>query len=146
MLLLPHMVVTEFDYMILGVKLKKFGLVVYLAGCTYILSYLLLMNDWQLFYDSFSLICTFLPALLSILIYGQSNLTQKISRLLKVVWVRATLTTVYGLVLVLGQYPFEITVFLAGLGVAILPLFYALCSSLFLGPFSDISANDKVCQ
>jgi hypothetical protein len=49
-------------------------------------------------------------------------------------WISAILTTVYGIILVLSHYPFEIQAIPVGISVAILPFFYALLSSLLLAP------------
>ncbi len=121
--------------------MNRIGLLIYWLGCA-CLGYLFFhLNDWQQFYDSFSLIATLLPAVLAAALREKESLAAKVSRCIRVCWLSAVLTCVYGVILTLSQVPpaapFSV---LAGFSVALLPLFYVLVAHLLLAPLCPQAA------
>ncbi|EGR3948863.1 hypothetical protein DDN40_16810 [Vibrio cholerae] len=114
--------------------LNKIGVLIYWLSCIYIFSHLFLMNSWLQFFDAFSIICTFVPAIFSLLIIKGRTLVINFSIFLKVMWFSAGLTTFYGIILTLSNLTVEYEALAAGFSVAILPIFYAFGASLLLLP------------
>ena len=114
--------------------MNRNGLVVYWLGCLYIVGYLL-TDNFVLFYDQFSLVCTFIPAICSLFLRKDQTTNEKLLRFLKINWVSAGLTTTYSIILVTSHMPFETENLVVGFSVAILPIFYSFLSSLVFAPF-----------
>ncbi|MCA2014543.1 hypothetical protein LDJ79_00375 [Vibrio tritonius] len=114
--------------------MNRYGLIVYWLGCLYVVTYLL-RDNFVLFYDQFSLVCTFVPAICSLFIRKDESTNNKLLRFFKVSWVSAGLTTMYGTILVMSQIPLEAGSLVVGFSVAMLPIFYAFLLSLVIVPF-----------
>ncbi|MDW6093939.1 hypothetical protein [Vibrio rhizosphaerae] len=115
-------------------ELSRIGFIVYWLGCLVVFAYLL-NHDWQQFYDSFSLICTFVPAICSLFLRKNESIDKKCLRFIKVNWISAGSTTVYGIILSMSYIPFDPEGLVVGFSVAILPIFYAFTATLVLAPF-----------
>jgi hypothetical protein len=59
-------------------------MLLYWLACCYVLSNLFLVNDWQQFYDAFSMQCTFVPAICALLINSNNRLNGRLNNALKV--------------------------------------------------------------
>ncbi|CCN68454.1 membrane hypothetical protein [Vibrio nigripulchritudo SFn118] len=119
---------------LLGDTLNKLGTFVYWLACAYVLSVLLFMSDWQMFYDGFSIVCTFVPAFFALFIFREQERKTRIRCSLKVMWTSATLTMLYGVILTLSNFTPDYIVIAASVSISLLPLFYALCASLLVTP------------
>lgn len=113
--------------------MNRSGLVVYWLGCIFVMAYLLI-DHFVVFYDLFSLNCTFIPAICSLFLRKNELINQKLLRFFKVNWVSAGLTTMYGIILAMSNIPFDTEGLVVGLSVAILPIFYAFLASLVIAP------------
>ena len=124
--------------------MNKFGVCVYWFGCAYVFSYLFLINDWVQFYDSFSILCTFVPAILAFFTHNSGQIRDRFCNSLKVMWISAALTMIYGVILTLSNFTPEYGVLGVGISVALLPLFYALCISLLIAPIVIRATAEKI--
>ncbi|KLV04131.1 hypothetical protein ABT56_16115 [Photobacterium aquae] len=116
--------------------MKLLGLLFYWIGCIFSIGYLLNMAEWQQFYDSQSIITTFLPTFCAFFIRPSESAAITSTRCMYICWISAGLTTVYGLIRIFGHYPIDLDAVLAGCSVALLPIFYAFIFTLIAFPIT----------
>lgn len=124
-------------------KVNMIGMLLYWAGCAYILVGLAINDTWQQFYDSSSLIVSFLPACLTFFISGSLSVASRIGRALRVMWLSSAMMAVYGLIYASGNILIDKETFVVGLSVAMLPILYALSAHLIVLPLTWRSISDE---
>jgi len=80
------------------------------------------------------MLCTFLPAIPALFIARGSAAMTSLTIFLKIIWLSAGLTMLYGLILTLSNFTSDHAAVAAGVSTSLLPIFYAFSTSLLIAP------------
>lgn len=120
--------------------MNKIGAVVYWGLCLYLFREIVQHSNWQNWVDAFSFEAVLLPALASFLLTYKQVGRVKLRRFIQIAWLSGAWVSLCSVIIVFNENHQDLAVMQMGLGVALLPLFYALLLSLLLVPFyGDLS-------
>ena len=119
--------------------MKTINITIYWLGCLYVITNILLLNEWQIFFDPLSQTTVLIPTILAIFLYQGKNINQRLKLSLKVCWFSGLLLFLSGVIGVfsstLNDSEIDARSIFAGLSVTLLPLLYCTVISLFYAPY-----------
>ncbi|WP_345874079.1 hypothetical protein [Shewanella algae] len=124
--------------------MNRAAVIVYWLVCLYTLGKLVLSAHWAMFIDFPSMLGVIAPALACWFTPLAATKHAKLWGAIKVCWLAAGLMFIYGLLRILMQSLGGVETIMAGLGVALLPLFYSLIINLFAAPYLFFGAVRQV--